>query len=339
MAALLLTASCLADVTLPEITQSNPFNMAGSGAVTGNGGGGGYVSWTDGNVQGCHYLGAPGTEYPWREERWDTPRTIGSLLFDATQRAFGGDIYVDTGSGYGTVPLTSFALSSGQSSLLVDLSSLLGGAGVCGVKVVVNNSMAEDHYQIGEMAIFSQPVVNLSQGATTVYEGGKSYAGGGSVTDMDLNSRWRADNNGDVNAVGFVVPGDQTIDVRGIRVSSGSYDGAGYGWHDFAVQITYDGDRWEFLRDAEGDIFFANTPSNVSLAWIDFGQTLTGVKGIRLYGDDVLGNNPRNFSDPNGGWLVEEILAYNVLPVPPVPEPATMSLLALGGLALLRRRR
>lgn len=41
----------------------------------------------------------------------------------------------------------------------------------------------------------------------------------------------------------------------------------------------------------------------------------------------------------NDGWYFNQVLVYGPAEVPPVPEPATVSLLALGGVALLRRRR
>jgi len=334
-------AAILLVTTVQAASLGNPFNIAGTGTVTGNSGGGGtsYLNWTDENIRGSHFEPASSTEYPTREERWETKQPIGSFLFDATDRCFGGDILVDiTGNGSYEL-LTRFVMDSCDSSKLVDVSADPRSAGVYGVKVVINNACGENHFQIGEMAMFTFPLTNLALGATTVASGGSGGHSGsgssiGSLTDMDLNTRWRADNNDEVNWIGFTMPDEQTIDVRGIRVSSGSRDHGGYGWHNYAVQVTYDGDEWEFLLDAAGDIFLANANPNTSVNWVDFGQTLTGVRGIRIYGSDELGNNPVNLSNPDGGWIVEEILAYGA----PIPEPATMSLLVLGGLALWRRR-
>ncbi|MCL2701212.1 MAG: PEP-CTERM sorting domain-containing protein [Phycisphaerae bacterium] len=343
-----VVAVLLAGVSQAAVTMGSPYNIAGTGTVTGsdNGSGGTYANWTSGNTRTSHFQSAPSANVLWREETWAVAQTVGAFLFDATDRAFGGDIWVDMiGDGSYTL-VTSFVVDSPNTTKLVDVSDILGSKGVYGVKVVINKSDGEirdigaaaNYYQIGEMAILSAPIENVALGATTIYTPGSQRTS--SVTDMSMSTSWRAAAGATENWVGILW--DEAVQVDGLRVTAAT-DHVMYTWEDYFVQVTYDGVNWVPVLDGEGEPFQAHysmtnwTPWN--LCWIDFGQTLT-VMGVRLYGGSELddegyvigdGNNP---GPRNGGLIVGDILAYRV-----VPEPATMSLLALGGLAMLRRRR
>ena len=76
------------------------------------------------------------------------------------------------------------------------------------------------------------------------------------------------------------------------------------------------------------------TPHHAQYARYDLDDSFVGVKSLSV---TVFADGP--WMDPSGSIFgLTEFQAFsNRLPVI-VPEPATMSLLALGGLALLRRR-
>ena len=324
----------VAAISQAVVTQGNPYNITGTGTPSGT-----YTAccnpsvWIDNNIQSGGYLAvSDGDGIVYREE-WGAAQAIGSFIIDVSDRACGGEIWVATKlGGPCDTKLTTFQAAQGWQSIMVNVVPRK----VYGVEIRVNkgticswqDESAAAYYQIGEVSIFSRPLgENLALGMPTVRNDTTQYwLFEGSVTDSSLLSAWRADATADANWVGFVVPDGGTIDVTHLRVVSAAMHApqGAWTWRDFDVQIMKDG-QWV----DEPLIRAAITPGE-DICWIDFGQTLR-VQGIRLYGSVAGLNNPI-VSD--AGLIIDEIAAFYI----PIPEPATMALLAMGGLALLRRR-
>jgi len=106
-------------------------------------------------------------------------------------------------------------------------------------------------------------------------------------------------------------------------------------WTNFNLVVRDEEGQWHYVGQANTHVSGSsvyNKPEN--WFWIDMGgMKVTGVmlyganEGRSLYGPG--GNNP------NANVYIAEMQVWGR----PVPEPATMTLLALGGLALLRRGR
>jgi len=306
------------------VTQGGPFSVAGTGVLSENAS----ATWVNNSVGGSNHVQVvTGSEVMVYQEMWDLPTTISSFIFDGGERAFGGDIYVATHPGGPCDTLvTSFSAPVDWSTALVNVSTRT----VYGVRVEFNQAVAlgKDHQQLAHLSIFSSPLGdNLALGMPTIQSNPDViYRDGGSVTDSNLGSEWRATGSADVNWIGFEVPDGGTIDIDYIRVTMACMHGTQWAWHDFDVQLKRNG-KWE---DA---VIRVNVPASESICWISLGEVMT-VEGIRLYGSVEGGNNPV----VNGsGLIVDDIMAFNTVAAG-IPEPATMSLLALGGLALLRRR-
>ena len=96
-------------------------------------------------------------------------------------------------------------------------------------------------------------------------------------------------------------------------------------------QISYRvGSSGDFSLAGSGSIHdsFATTPMNtVSLSGISAIQDITQLTTLRIW---AIGG-----SNDNKIWYLDNVTLNGVV----IPEPATMSLLALGGLAMIRRRR
>ena len=339
LAAMVVATGSLADIVLPGLAQGKTaFDITNTGSsVVANS-----HHWTSNNTASAAFGWAQNGPF-YREERWEDPVVLGAIVVDATAIT-GGDILVDTTGNGNYVKVADFLLGYDEVRI-IDLSSDPRCANVYGVKIDVNvEGPSYYDYTIGNVAIFSNSLMSKAFGATTILSGEDGYPGrvGNSVTDMNMGTAWKAewvqDGRPESTWIGFVVPDGGKVAVDGLRVTSGSW-GLITAWTNYAVQVTFDGENWEFLRDDAGNIFKASVAPETTINWIDFGQTLT-VMGVRLYGDDDLGNlaiRPSGDQWVTEGLYVDDIIAYQWAPA--IPEPATMALLTLGGLAMLRRRK
>ncbi len=87
----------------------------------------------------------------------------------------------------------------------------------------------------------------------------------------------------------------------------------------------------------DGSVLMGGTVPGVGQYTVDFNQALTGITGIRLeaMADASLPTDGPGLQPSNGNFVVTELIGTSN----PVPEPATMTILGLGLVAAVRRRR
>jgi len=315
-----------------------PFgSFAGTGAITqnaqarGDAGGGTGFGWFDlgtSDLSGgsTPYLAAGG-DFMTYIETWEQPQTLGTIMVASavTERSTAGSIYAKTSA-------------DGEYEWVCDFDEALGKlgfydvnlTGVYGVKVEVNqegiksNGETDGYYQIGSIGFYADRFVDVASGKATI----SNLASPGNMTDYDLGNATRYTSNsigadGDDQWVGVNL-GEAAL-VQGLLIETSVF-GDSWAWKNFDVQVyvdvTGDGDcDWVTLGRAA-------QASNTDLYWVDFGDGVF-TSAVRLFGS-LDGDSP-NHPD---GKLISAIMVFTA-----VPEPATMSLLALGGLALLRRRK
>jgi len=313
-----VAALLVASLSQAAATQgiSPTINIAGTGAVSGYGA----TSFINGASNGTYSLSASAPLV--YKETWDTPQDISGFMLNGSARTFGGTIMVATTlGGPCDTPLAIFA-GIERESLILNAPA----QGVYGIEIVFDwgyNSPTDGGcYQFGQLAILSSPrsLANLASGMTTVNGGFYNTGYNGSVTDSSLGAdEWRAQSGLSENWVGFEVPDDGTVDITHLYVVGGPRHGSVYMWRDFEVQVKQNG-VWS------DTLIRVNVAAGLDTCWIDLGEEMT-VQGVRIYGSTAGGNNY--------DVIMSEIMAFNFS----IPEPATMSLLALGGLAMLRRRK
>jgi len=164
--------------------------------------------------------------------------------------------------------------------------------------------------------------------STVIAMGYLTQTGSGEVIVSGQGSLWRIRRG--LNVGGYE-PGRLHIDNGGtVRV-------------DYELRIDWDEDGDSFISMATGGRLLLPTNADASLA--DFLDHIDGTDDIRYWDDST------------GGWAhlsgavrdedytliyyddLSDLAGYTVLTVNAVPDPATMSLLALGSLAVLKRRR
>ena len=153
----------------------------------------------------------------------------------------------------------------------------------------------------------------------------------GPVTPRDKFG-WNGYNHNGDNTIVFKL--DASFDIGIIRVTVGQWeDGrSDQGWDVYTSENG--GTTWDVLRMANelghtgGYPGTAGTGSTLTLT-DSTGTLATNVNAIKFY----------TYRDFPGANHTVESDCYQEIDIMAVPEPATMSLLALGGLAMLRRRR
>jgi hypothetical protein len=233
------------------------------------------------------------------EERWTTPRNIGTIIFDGGGRPEAGNVYYTTVS---NGPLTtlagSWSLATGSSSTNMPASLL----GVYGIRVEQNTPDVNGWHEIGELTFFTTNTGNnVALGKSYQVSPGSGAYGAASVTDGNVGAGWRGNRTYATNWVEVDFPAPQK--VRAIRVLTAP--GSSYMWTNFDVRVKYSvGDTWHVLGRAAAS-------TTKSIYWIDSGSQLR-VTAIQLFGCNDGGNNVVKSDNE----IITEIEAYD-LPPPP----------------------
>ena len=196
------------------------------------------------------------------------------------------------------------------------------------------------------------PGDNLAFGATTAGPSGPYGAMAIGTTTGNVNpaalfdgwntssTRWRANGVSAEHFTGVVF--DSPVVIDALRIEFDTSAGSGWKWSNFDLLVRNEENEWIFVGRASQSAMEMGSGHNDMFTWINMGGMT--VTGVMLYGanapDDNFtpaygtagGNNPAMVG---GGKILAQLQVWGHA----VPEPATMSLLALGGLALLRRRK
>jgi hypothetical protein len=353
MAGVVAASSALAGVDDAAMGQCPFGSFAGTGFVVENASPDDPANWARGTVNGVPGLGwydlctsdEAGQSSPYRRkttglmtyvETWDQPQTLGTVMVAsaAKERPTAGNIYVKMSGDSDANDPNSWTYVENFNDLtkVGDINFYdINRTGVYGVKIEVTGG--DDTYcQIGSIGFYAERFVDVAYGMETFCS--KDPAPGTmNMTDRNIGnaSDFAFDTIGTGSGEQYVgVNFGEEKRIQGLLISTSAF-GDQYAWKNFDVQA------WVYVDDL-GDYGWvtlgqASQASNTDLYWVDFGEGGVETSKIQLYGcvgDEDNGNHP-------DGKRISAIMAFEV--VPPIPEPATMVLLALGGLAILRRRR
>jgi len=287
----------------------------------------------DGHANGISHAAFERTVY-WNDNqpvRWVIVDTHGGG--DGYQR---GSIQVQTAAGgeWSSVATWAATKTTANTGMLFDL----GVNATSGVKVVADAMTPENdpdsNRWLSRIAhvdyLLEDPGVNLAAGATRDVANAYGAKAIGTPTsapwgpenlfdglDWGSGTYWRDDTAGE-HYCGVVF--DSPVTVAGIRFNLDTSNNFSlHSWKDFDLQVLLPGGNWENPADWQT---VGTAAATDPFYWVDMGNM--EVLGIRCYGDD-----------PDAVRIIAEMQVWSGA----IPEPVTMSLLALGGLALLRRRK
>ena len=323
---------------LPGNGGACPFGgFAGTGTVTQNASN--YNNgWTDWSTSSAPWVAHGSLEYMFYRETWSTPRDLGTVMvadMGYSNQYFNtaGEIWVQMDQG-GTLTWQHIESYNVQKRTLEFFG--VNQKDVYGVEIRVTrgDGTDPDYYQVGSIAFFEKTFANVALGKACFYSSGAEQTG--SVTNGSYNAQDPMFLGGAGLSEQYVgVEFDGLMFLDGLLINTCA--AGSYAWSDFDVQYYTQEDGWVTWGRADA-------PASVGdLYWVDFGAGVLAEK-IRLYGcDDGYDNadyhdgyeGPFGGNNPGKNKGIAEIWAFGTA----VPEPATMTLLALGGLTLLRRRR
>ena len=350
LAGLLLSNPALADVPTTAMGQCPFTSFAGtSGPRVGtntfgyveNAGGRGGAAWfdwsTSGDKNSSPYLARNDSNLMYYQESWTSARDFGTLMIATAgheQRSASGKIYVQRSEG-------------GQFELWGAFAEDFGSIGfydvnekdIWGVRIEVTGGSDPGYFQMGSVGFFEERFTNVAFGKTSFWSDDAQTKG--NMTDQRIygsgdDTRFRS-SIGDPDEEWVGVDLGQAKLLRGLLIDTcpNMGNGDGYAWRTFDVQV-FRNNEWVTLGRADA-------VNGNDLYWVDFGDEGEWAEKVRLYGGktwdeegNLIDDNTPVPYDAGHGRIITEIMAFEIIPA--VPEPATMGLLVLGGLSLLRRR-
>ena len=341
---LVMSQAAMAEIPppLPGQGGQSPFDrFAGTGTVKQNAthvGGGNLngLGWYVGSTSAIYVRHADAkdefgnsVDYMYYRETWTTARDLGTLMVAAPgyigNQSYGGasgELWVQREQGGEFTKLESFRFS--VDPFTMDFFAV-NQKNIYGVEIRVTDGTEPGYHQVGAIEFFTDSIENFANvafGKDAFYSPGSKQRG--SVTDGTYsasNDSFYGIAGQKEQYVGVDFGGDFLL--KGLLINTCMY--TGYEWENFDVQYRLG----EYEDDSEGWIPWGRATADRTVGdmyWVSFGDGVEASQ-VRLYGSAAGGNDP-------AGKIINQIWAFGA----PVPEPMTMTLLALGGLALLRRR-
>ena len=229
-------------------------------------------------------------------------------------------------------PVTG-VLTGGNTGLLYKLDEIAYN----GVEIESVNGTGTGHHRLSRVDFLTEnPGVNLAEFAPLFNPANPTYNqyGAAAIGTIDPahaartanrlfdygdsnDTNWRNDNDG-IHYAGVIFESPVTVAALRLNLDTAN-DFNAHSWKNFDLQVLIAGGDWMIPGDW---ITVGQVTATSAFYWVDMGGV--EVSGIRCY------------SEGAAVRIMSEIMVWSG---PPVPEPATMTLLALGGLAMLRRRK
>jgi len=249
----------------------------------------------------------------------------------------------DSGTGTGSVTVNSGGTLGGTGTIagavIVNAGGTLGGTGTIAGAVTVN---AGGHLAPGTSAGILNAGTSVTMAANAVYDW--EFDGVTSTDLVEITGSLQLDSGWKLALAGSSVPAfNSTYDL--FTYTPGSFSGSLAAVIDYSGVTGWPTFAWVGQNDGAGNIYltFGPKPGDANGDGIVdaadyirlkqyFGQsTAAGTNG------DFNGDGIVNWTDLQ--TLMAQFVTRSVGGAPPAPEPATLGLLAIGALAILRRRR